>query len=279
MNVEQRNKAMKDPYKMAIQRSRMEREPQAELPPGETPAPEAKFDRVRPTLDVAHLNRERLVENRVVCFQERSPMTTGFDLLRTKLQMALRERKWQTVMITSPTAQCGKTVTAINLAMSLARQKDLVTVLADFDFRHPSIARYLGVNRPVDVKNLIRREASVNEVLFTTDVSGPGLRVLATMSPVSRPAEILASAGMADLIDDLKASVPGGIILFDMPPILGSDDVLSFLPNVDGVLLLAASGHTKSQELIYCRSQIPEEKLIGIVFSKSSERSEDYYYY
>ena len=279
MAADHANNKLDDPYHLAVQKARSERIPAPE--PRAIPASPAVVSPhgAQRTIDAVSLNRATLLENRLVSFQERTPMTAAFDLLRTRLLMFLRERNWRTVIVTSPTPQCGKTVTAINLAMSLSRQKDATTMLVDFDLRKPSVNRYLGVQRSRDIHDLLSGRATLTETLYTTDVLGPSLRVLGVNSPVPQPAEVLGSNAMVTLVEELRSSTPDGIIIFDMPPLLGADDVLAFLPNADGILLVAASGQSRTQELVHSEALIPEHKLIGTVFSKSMEPAKQYYHY
>jgi protein-tyrosine kinase len=72
---------------------------------------------------------------------------------------------------------------------------------------------------------------------------------------------------------------PETIAIFDLPPLLVADDVLAFMPEIDGVLLVAAAGQSTHSEFQHCLHSIPEEKLIGPVLTKSEESTEQYYQY
>src|SRR5215510_11748796 len=75
-----------------------------------------------------------------------SPRTKSFDMLRTQVLQSMNPKNWQFLAITSPTAGCGKTVTAINLALSIARQPELSALLIDMDLPKPAVAKYLGLD-------------------------------------------------------------------------------------------------------------------------------------
>ena len=76
------------------------------------------------------------------------------------------QNNWAVVGVTSPTAECGKSVIAANLAFSAARQPDLDVLLADFDLRRPRIAQYLGVPvRGGGMLGLLRNRADIEGCL------------------------------------------------------------------------------------------------------------------
>src|SRR5262245_24258111 len=77
------------------------------------------------------LDAGRLAKNRIVTTTRANRAHFAFDMLRTRVLQSLRQNKWTSVAITSPTAGCGKTVVSINLAFSLSNQKDSRTILAD----------------------------------------------------------------------------------------------------------------------------------------------------
>lgn len=91
-------------------------------------------------LEASHLERYR-----IVTFDPTDSRGAVFDLLRTQVVRSMREHGWKTLAIVSPTAECGKTFVAINLAASLAQQSSQTVLLADFDLRRPKIAEYLGL--------------------------------------------------------------------------------------------------------------------------------------
>ncbi len=104
-----------------------------------------------PNATVLSLSPKTLEANRIVSWNKRDPRTPAFDILRTKVLKAMKERGWSTLAITSPTERCGKTTVAINLAFSMAHQMPSEVVLVDFDLRHPQVAAYLGVEPKGDL--------------------------------------------------------------------------------------------------------------------------------
>ena len=76
-------------------------------------------------------------------------------MLRTQVLQAMDQKNWQFLAITSPTAGCGKTVTAINLALSIARQPERSALLVDMDLQRPAVANYLGIKCRHGVRSIL----------------------------------------------------------------------------------------------------------------------------
>lgn len=267
-----------DKIKKAIERAKAETPaPRYRLPVGSPQPPQpvnssTNLERwVQLAADPYALERHRI-------FVNQGNNALRFDQLRTRILGDMRDRGWKTLMITSPTIGCGKTVTAINVAMSMARQPEGFTILADLDLRKPQLATYLGVQREFDTFDLLKGRAGLGEVLFSLDVSGSRLVFLPTQMPAAQPAEVLSSMAMSELVASLKKVDKNGIVIFDMPPTLVADDVLAFMPRVDAVMLVVAAGQSRTHEVEEALQTIPESKLLGIVLSKSADKISQYYY-
>lgn len=224
------------------------------------------------------VNRPLLEDSRIVAHLGDNPASMSFDLLRTRVIQFMRANDFKSLVVTSPSPGCGKTVTAINLALSMARQVDLHTVLVDLDLRKPQVSNYLGVRTEHDVYSVLNGRADLADAMFTLDIAGPRLSVLTTSTPSRRPAETVASPKMRELVEKLERLNSDTIVIVDMPPILLSDDVISFLPSADAVLLVVAAGQTTDREVQDALRLIPDTKLIGSVLTKSDERADNEYY-
>jgi len=91
-------------------------------------------------LDVGQLQSER-----IFAFDGKDLRSRSFDMLRTEILQSMDQKGWRTLAVTSPTPRCGKTVTAVNLALSVARQRERQVILADLDLRKPNLATCLGL--------------------------------------------------------------------------------------------------------------------------------------
>ena len=166
---------------------------------------------------------------------------------------------------------------AINLAMSIAHLANKSAMLVDFDLRRPKIGAYLGIPMEKSWNDLLDGTAELPDVLINPDM--PRLVVLATKTPVKKSAEMLASKKMADLIKELRERYESRIVIFDLPPLLVSDDVIALLPQIDCVLLVVANGMSTQREIEDSIRLLPAEKLIGTVLNKAEAVSMAYYYY
>jgi Mrp family chromosome partitioning ATPase len=86
---------------------------------------------------------------------------------------------------------------------------------------------------------------------------------------VAQSSELLASEKARNLVADLKTRYKDRIVIFDLPPVLGSDDALSFVPLVDAVLLVIAEGRTRIEDVRRCFELLKDRPVIGTVLNQS----------
>jgi len=203
----------------------------------------------------------------------------SFDALRTRLLQQMRANGWRRVAITSPGAGCGKTTLSLNLAFSLARQPEVRTLLAELDLRRPSIARILGTP---DRASLAL--ALAGEVPFDTCALrlSQNLLLAANQGPARDAAELLASATTAQSLARIEAEYGPDITIFDMPPMLVTDDMMAFAGEVDCVLLVAAAEASTIKEVDTCERELAAQtSVLGVVLNKCryTDRGAGYGYY
>lgn len=225
---------------------------------------------------VVKLQEKHLESHRIVSFNKNNPLSINFDLLRTHILQKMEENGWRTLAITSPTPESGKTVVAINLAMSIAHQTNKTAMLVDFDLRRPKIGSYLGLQMEKSLNDLIEGTSELEDVLINPDI--PRLVVLATNNPVKKSSETLSSKKISDLIQDLRERYASRIVIFDLPPVLVSDDVIALLPKIDCVLMVVANGMSTKREIEDCLRLLPAENLLGTVLNKAEMAPAAYYY-
>jgi protein-tyrosine kinase len=226
---------------------------------------------------VFNLNREHLDKNRIVAYNKNDPVSMNFDILRTHILQKMEEHGWRTLAITSPSAGAGKTVIAINLAMSIAQQTNKTSMLVDFDLRRPKIGAYLGIPMEKSLNDLLDGTAELADVLVNPDM--PRLVVLPTKNPVKRSSETLSSKKISDLIKDLRERYESRIVIFDLPPVLVTDDAIALLPQIDCVLMVVSNGMSTKQEIESSLRLLPAATLIGTVLNKAEIEANASYYY
>ena len=200
----------------------------------------------------------------------------SYKILRTRVQQRMEENSFHSIAVTAPSAGDGKTLTAINVAIAMARDVNTWVFLVDLDMQRPKIGAYLGLQYDKGLSDYLAGSASFDEIVYEPGVER--LAVVPNGRPLEQSSELLASPRMAELMRSLAAEVPRRIVIFDMPPLLLSDDVLRFLPNVDGLLFVVSEAMTQRAALTHAREILPEDKLLGVVLNRSHEREESGYY-
>lgn len=193
-----------------------------------------------------------------------------FDLLRTLLSDAMHEHGLTRLAVTAPTTGCGTSYVATNLALSMARRPSARVLLADFNLRSPGLARQFGTTAPGPLAEVLagRRDATAHLRLH-----GDNLAVMLNATSVTNSAELLQEPALAQVMRGLRAHLAPTIELYDMPPVLGSDELLSFLPQVDGVLLVADGTRTTAADMREAERLIEgRSKLVGLVLNRGEIR-------
>lgn len=245
-------------------------------PPAPTADPSGAlvpFDYIQTT--VVPLRPEHLERHRIVAYNKNSNMSWAFDLLRTQVLQAMEENGWRTLAITSPTPEAGKTVLAINLAMSIAHHTTKTALLVDFDLRRPRVGASLGLPMGKAMNELLAGKAELGEVLVNPTL--PRFVVLPTREPVPLSTEVLSSPKVTGLIGDLRDRYDSRICIFDLPPLLSSDDAITVLPKFDCVLLVVANGQNSKKEIEDCLYHLGNANLIGAVLNKAEPQKHSYY--
>ncbi|MBU0500816.1 MAG: CpsD/CapB family tyrosine-protein kinase [Gammaproteobacteria bacterium] len=270
--------------KEAIERAKQERlsnplplqeEPQADPDSGprEGSLRTVKYQQTK----VVELDMEHLASQRIFAHQKSHPMTAFIDLLRTQVLQKMDEHGWRTLGISSPTPRSGKTVMAINLAISIARHTQKTALLVDLDLRRPKVAQYLGLDCRVD--SLVA--ALKGKVDLADAMVNPSIRhlvVLPTSRPVANPAEALASNRVAGLIADLRERYESRIVIFDLAPLVNTDDALSVLPKMDAVLMVVGNGMSTKREIEESLRHLHSTNLLGVVLNKAETDITPAYY-
>jgi protein-tyrosine kinase len=220
-----------------------------------------------------------LESKRIVAYNGADQRTRPYDMLRTQVLQSMGVGGWKVLGITSPTPGCGKTLTSINLALSIARQTDQSVVLVDLDLQRPQLANSLGlVSTGGGVLDLVEERSSLAKIALPIRAGRQRLVVLPTAA-TKESSELMSSRAMRNMLADLKRTYQSHIIIVDLPPLLSSDDVIAILPQIDSVLLVAAVGQTKASEIEECGRHLQSSHLIRLVVNKATEGVANYYYY
>lgn len=224
---------------------------------------------------VATPERHRLHERRVVLPDDKGPAVAAYRMLRTQLLRQIRAHDLRTIGIVGAADGEGKTLTAVNLALCLAAEPNQTVLLVDLDLRRPNLATLLELPARQGMEAWFTGRAAIDD-LFWRLGGMERLSILPAMAPLAGSSELLAGARVKDLMHELKTRYPDRLVLFDLPPMLLTDDVLTILPSLDGVVIVATEGRTRREDLERMRELLGPVRLIGTVLncaSQSEQRS------
>jgi capsular exopolysaccharide synthesis family protein len=225
---------------------------------------------------IIDVNHDDLKEKGVIISSEQSIESNAYKVLRTHVLQSMRGKSWSAMGITSPAAGNGKTLTAVNLAISLSRELNQTVLLVDFDLRNPSIHQLFSLHDHPGISQYITEDIELSKILFN-----PGMErlvILPGKDTVGNSSEMLSSPKVVRLVEELKTYYPGRLILFDLPPILSCDDVLAFLPFLDCIMMVVEDGKTRKADLTRSLQLIDKNKLIGTILNKAEEDTTQSYY-
>jgi Mrp family chromosome partitioning ATPase len=216
------------------------------------------------------LDRAALSRNRVVFGSDRGPAARAYRMLRAQVLQRVRASGARTIGVVSAAAGEGKTLTAINLALSLAMEPNQSVSLVDLDLRHPGIAETLGIEPTYGLDSWLHDDSPVSAVAYELE-GVERLRVVPTLAPVIASSEALAEARIGELLLRLRNRHPSELLIIDQAPALLSDDVLTLAPQLDGYLLVATEKRTLRGDVARVFELLGRERLIGTVFNGSAD--------
>lgn len=197
------------------------------------------------------------------------------------VQMTDGEKFLNTLMFTSTISGEGKTLTVLNLAISLAQEIDHTVLVVDADLRQPSVHDYLGIKPQAGLVQCLKENVPLEDVLVKTGIGK--LVVLPAGSSVSNPVELLSSKRMKEMVLELKKRYPDRYVLFDTTPVLSFAESYSLASVMDGVVFVTREGCAKSHQVQMALENLKKNSnILGVVYNDShfvSKKDSDYYSY
>jgi protein-tyrosine kinase len=240
----------------------------------ETDAPEAIEYSTTARVDIEF---DKLASRRVVAPLKQDPRAQVFRMLRTQVLRKMREHNWSSLAVTAPNPGNGKSMIAVNLAISMAMEVNQTVLLVDLDLRRPSLHKYLGFDPEYGIQDYFEHDVPISKILVNPSIER--LVVLPGRGSIGNSSEVLSSPKMISLVEELKSRYPNRKVVVDLPPVLAIDDALAFLPNVESVLLVVESGANTEEEVKRSLRLLQGTHLVGTVLNKARTRELPGYYY
>lgn len=222
------------------------------------------------------IDRARLRARKVVFPDESTAAARAYRMLRAQLLQRARSSGLSAIGIVSSASGEGKTLTAVNLALSLAADPNHAVTLVDLDLRRPAVAELLGVTPPTGLETWLADEHPISSVLYRLE-GIDRLSLVPTLAPVAAASEALAGSRTRDLIDTLRAMDGRRLLIVDLPPALLSDHVLTVSPLLDGFVLLVTEGKTLRDDVERVFELLGRDRLVGTVLNRSSDSEQRAY--
>jgi protein-tyrosine kinase len=208
----------------------------------------------------------RLACNFVIGPGTAGDISSAYNVLRMRFLKSLEKNGWSTVAVTSPSKGSGNTLTAMNLAISIARDFHSV-LLVELDLVSPSFNRLLGFGKVRGMADYLLHDAPLSEIVMNIGVDG--LAIIPAGSPVANSFKLLSSRKMARFVGELKQLNDHEVVLFDLPSVLAFDDAVAFSPLVDCALLVVEEGSTRVSDVRRALTRLEHTKILGIVLNRS----------
>jgi capsular exopolysaccharide synthesis family protein len=223
------------------------------------------------TTRVVPVNIRVLRNNRIVAGIAREPEADLYRMLRAQVLQRLAESGGSTLGICSPGPEAGKTLTAANLAVSMSLDANHTVLLVDLDLRKPSLAQRFGLKVSTGLSDYLFGQVQLSECLIN-----PGIERLILLpggNAIHNSSEALTSPQMTKLAQELKVRYPDRFVIYDLPPLLSSDDAMVFLPQIDATLLVVREGTTRTGDIQRSVNLLKDTNLIGTVLNGSAEEN------
>lgn len=238
-------------------------------PPALRPSSLQKMGYVSPVYSLSRsvqLNPRVMSVNRCVAFLPDSPEVEFYRQLRTRVLQLSNGEGGATVMVTSALPGEGKTLTAINLALTFAREFKQTALLVDCDLRQQQVHSLMGFPSERGLVDYLMDDCPITELFVWPGVDK--LTVISGGKTVRDSCELLGSPGMRDLVHDMKHRYPERYVFFDAPSVLTSADAVAFAPLVDYILVVAQAGRTSLKDINRAVELLPAEKVLGLVMNR-----------
>jgi len=250
--------------KDALQKARQDRPDLAAVPADHTESvPVAGF----PAARVITYSETAVVEHKILAhpFVDHD-LNERFRLLRTKIVAETQKTDDRTFLITSTQNMEGKTFTAINLAITFAREGDHKVLLVDINVKNPSVLKYLGIDEQPGLLDCMHDNVPLSDMLICPGIDR--LLLLPLGCGRLKSAELLRSRKTREVLQEMKRRNPDLYIILDGPALTDGVDAIVLSDFIDQTLFVVEHGVIKQPHLVEAVGHLDKDKILGAVFNK-----------
>jgi protein-tyrosine kinase len=211
--------------------------------------------------------QEMVLDNKIVSFFQPSSMVAEqFKRLRTYIIKPGQQKPPRTILVTSAVEGEGKSLIAMNLAVTIAVDLNSHALLVDCDLRNPSLSHSFNIKDAKGLSDYLLGNADIPELLVKTPVDK--LSVLGGGTMQENTVELIGSNRMKALIEDLKSRYDDRYIILDSSPILATTEPSVLNEMVDGIILVVKVGETPRESIQQAIKSLKKDKILGVVLNK-----------
>lgn len=193
------------------------------------------------------------------------PVAESIRALRTRILFPPSGKVPRTILVTSASPGEGKSFISANLAISLAQGVDNYCLLVDCDLRKPALHTFFGLSNSTGLSDYLQHKKQIPELLTPSGVDK--LSILLAGPRSINPAELLGSASMTSLVDELAQRYEDRVVLLDSPPLHAASETTVLAQHVDGVVLVVRYGASRREYVKALADAIGRDKILGVVFN------------
>ena len=216
---------------------------------------------------VMAIKTEVLEKNHIVSRSTSDPRSQLFRSLRTDIVKQMRANNWRSIGITSPSYGEGKSLIASNLAAAIAMEVNHTALLIDMDLRTPTIKDLFAISPEKGLLEYLKGEAEISELLVNPGVDR--LMLLPGVGTADNSAEWISTPKMVALFHEVTQRYKSRIVVYDLPPILPRDDVLTCVNHIDCFLMVIEEGKNSEVEIRKALQALENCNVVGTVINKS----------
>jgi len=219
--------------------------------------------------EVVDTSEDTLRKNKLFSYLSGNVIADHYSVLKVKILERIKKDGLNTILLTSAVAGEGKSLTAINLALSLAKELSTTVVLVDADLRNPSLHNFFGFEPAQGISDYLFHSHPLEDLFINPGINK--LLLLPGHARVEDSAEALGAPKMEQLIRELKTRYPDRYVIIDAPALNGLADTLILSKYADGVVMVIEAGKTTYSQILDSLHHLEGCNIIGFVLNKGEQ--------